>query len=145
MNQIFNAFYLSLFIKFLRTIVLRFSCNHTFKVIVPMGDDGYIVMATASNMAEASKMMRFLGEHKWSTMSVNEETDAVLATLSSSSIERFYPQWTTMYGKLPEYSVFDNIEEKFELKVNFAEELKTLALQLGQTPMTTVPKKFKRK
>lgn len=143
MRQIFNAFYMLIFIKFLRTIAIRFSCDRVIKVVVPMGDDGYIVMATVNSMAEAVRIMLKLSDHRWSSMSVDAESGRVLATRDRDC--RFYEPWATRYGTLPEYSVFDSIAKLLDFDTANAEELKHIALSLGQTPMTTVPGKFKRR
>lgn len=142
MRQIFNAFYLLLFIKFLRTIAIRFSCDRAIKVVVPIGNAGYIVVATVNSMAEAARIMLKLSDHRWSSMSVDAESGRVLATRTGDG--RFYEPWATRYGTRPEYSVFDSIATLLDYEPANAEELKQFAFSIGQTPITTVPGKFNR-
>ena len=141
MKSIFNAFYLSLFIRFLRTLAIRFANNRIFKVIVPMGDDGYIVMGKTSTLGDAMRMMETICRHRWSVMSVDEETDRVVATKDTGN--SFYRKWVTRYGTLPEYSVFDDIKTLLDLCAENDEELKHIARILCQTPASTSPKKFR--
>jgi len=137
MRQIFNAFYLLIFIKFIRTIAIRFSCRHVFKIIVPIGDHGYLLFGRANTVSESVKFMNMLARSNWTVravLCVKEDNGRLVASKGNPSDVTV---WANCYGERPEYSVFDDIPKTFELPPHYVSELRKLALSLGQTPITT--------